>query len=517
MIFYLLLFKDVFSERTLIPNFEPFPDSFHYIVPARSLVLGDGFNISREGRVLTSNVGPLYSIFLVPFYLINIDSRMFYFANILLSLLSFAVFYRILKQINSNPWINGTSLFLFATNFYVYWFPSLAMAENLLLFVFICGVYLLLLPVNYKNIIIATIIALCFYLTKYSSAPLTAIYLIIYVIKIQYFNKSKKHLFFYLILGGLLVVFSGLYLFFIKQMDVIKIMMGYFTNFNVLDKENAFSVKYVSSNLPLYINAMVGNPTKVLWDTTSLLPKFVAILGLVGLISGSLKSNIKFICVSMLCLLVTSVLFMSTFYSFDARYIIFNIPILILGFDVFLVLACKFLTYQKKKIIFYIFLLLFFLIYLLLNGLRFKNQIMLNLKHAETPWYYVSVLEMNKFFTLDKIQGGKKPVLISAMAPYVIDFFSNNNFTLLPLSYGQEFRSEKEIIWGHNDYSDLPKLYTKYIKEGYSVYVDRYGLGNETYTNRDYKVIENSFNLTKVQTGCFEQCNIYKLNLKDDH
>lgn len=515
VIFCLLLFKDVFSQRTLIPNFEPFPDTFHYVVPARNFVLGNGFSISREERILSSHVSPLYSIYLIPFYLINIDARMFYFANTLLSLVGFVVFYRILKQIDLDPWIIGMSLFIFATNFYIYWFPSLAMAENLLVLIFICSIYLLLLPVNNKNIFLAIIVAISFYLTKYASAPLTATYLIIYTVKIYYFNKSKKYLFFYLILGSLFLVFSGSYLFFIKHMNPLEALVGYLSIFSVPNTANVFSVKNTPLNLPLYINAMVGNQTKVLWDTTSMLPKFIAILGLFGLILGSLKSNIKFVCLSLLCLLIVSVLFMSTFYSFDGRYIIFCIPTLILGFNIFLVLIRNFLIFERRKKVFYVFLLLFFIGYLLLNILRFKNQIMLNIKYAETPWYYISVLEMNKYFTSDKIENSKKPVVISAVAPFLIDFFSNKNYSLLPLSYGQEFRGEKETIWGPNDYSDLIRLYKEYINKGYTVYVARYGLGNEVETNRDYKIIEKNFNLMKVQTGCFEQCNIYKLTLKD--
>ena len=112
-VFCLLLFKDVFSERTLIPNFEPFPDTFHYVIPARNLIQGEEFKLSREGRTLSSSVGPLYSIYLIPFYLMNSDPRMFYFANVLLSLSGFVIFYKILKKIGLNQWINGISLFLF--------------------------------------------------------------------------------------------------------------------------------------------------------------------------------------------------------------------------------------------------------------------------------------------------------------------------------------------------------------------------------------------------------------------
>lgn len=121
ILFSLLLYKDPFGQRTLIPNLEPYPDTIHYIVPTRSLISGGPFKILREGRILSPNVPPLYSLVLIPFYLINNDARMFYYANVFLSFLSFLVFYQILKRITKNTSIILFSLFLFATNYYLSW------------------------------------------------------------------------------------------------------------------------------------------------------------------------------------------------------------------------------------------------------------------------------------------------------------------------------------------------------------------------------------------------------------
>ena len=87
----------------------------------------------------------------------------------------------------------------------------------------------------------------------------------------------------------------------------------------------------------------------------------------------------------------------------------------------------------------------------------------------------------------------------------------------MPLSYEQEFRGQevRQIVWGPNDYSDLPKLYTKYLKEGFNLYVSRSGLGNEGYTNRDFNTIVKEFNTELVLQGCYDQCNIYRVKLKE--
>lgn len=516
LIFCFLLFKDPFSQRSLIPNFEPVPDAFHYVIPAINFVKGEGFNISREGRFFPSQVGPLYSFILIPFYFINQDPRVFYFTNIIMAILSFILFYKILGKITDNTWIIAASAFLYITNYDLYWYPTLAMAENLMLLIFLIAVYLLLLPIKYINVIGAIIIALSFYMAKYASAPLTMAYLFVYGVKV-YFNKgTKKYFIIYILLGTTILLFSSAFFYLFRHINIIDTFFSYIKGIiaNVYSRNDIFSARYIPLNLPRYLDSLVGNPTRVLWDATPLVPKIVGIFGLLGLILGMIKSEVKNLSFSLLILLTSSVLFMSTFYAFDARYILQAIPTLILGFTIFLVFLSKFILKGNLQKVFYILILIFFVYYLFGNGLRLKNQIMLNLRYTETPWYYVSVLEMNKYFTTDKIQNQKKPILISAMAPFLIDFFSNGNYTLLPLSYNQEFRDAKEIVWGPNDYSDLLKLYTKYLNDGYNVYVSRYGLGNEVYTNHDFQEIIARFDSKLVAKGCYEQCNIYKLSLK---
>ena len=45
--FTLLLLKNPFSERNLISNLEPYPDTIHYINPALSFIKGNGFIVER--------------------------------------------------------------------------------------------------------------------------------------------------------------------------------------------------------------------------------------------------------------------------------------------------------------------------------------------------------------------------------------------------------------------------------------------------------------------------------------
>jgi hypothetical protein len=70
-------------------------------------------------------------------------------------------------------------------------------------------------------------------------------------------------------------------------------------------------------------------------------------------------------------------------------------------------------------------------------------------------------------------------------------------------------------VYGDYDFSDLTTLYGDLIKEGNDVYFARYGLGNEGYLYAAYDDIKDNFILDEVYYGCYSQCNIYKLELKD--
>lgn len=523
ILFCMLLFKDIFSERTLIPNFEPFPDSIYYVNTARSFVAGYGLNIVREGRILTPIVPPLYPLVLVPVYLINIDARMFYFTNIILTLLSFFLFYLILIRVVKSSIIKTFILFLYITNYDLYWFPNLAMAENLILPLFLLNIYILFAKVTRFNIILSGILGMSFYATKYASVPIAASLLFVYGVKLLTLKVGRKikiiNIAIFLSTAFFMFIIFGYYEYKTKGVFPLSYLVNFGSSLNTSNSTEvrtltSFSVTYIQTNFRHYLNSITGGSERFLWDLTPILPRFVAIGGLIGLILGLFSKQFRFISFVFLLIISSSVLFMSTFYSVDMRYIFQIIPTLLLGFGILLVIILE--KYKKRFFNFSLLLIisLLFLFYGLTSLIRIKSQISLNLKYVETPWYYVSVLQLNKYFSQDKILNGKKPVVISPMAPYYIDFFSNGNYTLLPLSTQQEFRGMKEFTWGPNDYSDLIKLYRYYIQNGYQLYVARYGLGNETNLNADFQNIADQFRMIQVSEGCFGQCNIYKLNLK---
>lgn len=534
LLFALLIFKDPFSLRTLIPNFEPYPDTFNYINPALNFVKGKAFNMSREGRlskVINLKVPPLYSLGLVPVFLIKPDPRMSYYANVILALTSLLIFWAILRKIFVSRIIIYSLLILYVTNYYIYWVPSIIMAENLTLTLYLAALFFLLSKISKVNLIVTSSLAVGLYATKYSNIPITSAIIVLSFLKTFFgkfnFRQKIKLVLVFLITLALFYLALAVYEQVTKDRNIIAQIFEHLSSIyrsipntgggaETIPKSSWFGIQYVERNLPLYLKSLIGVPNRFLWDQTPIIPSYIGLLGCLGIIGNIFNKKYRFISIALLTFIFCSILFMSTFYTYDARYIYIAIPTLIIGFGLSLQ-AIQDKIFSRKKIIFSSLIILFFSVYLAMNLIRIKSQISLNLRYAETPWNYIAVLKMNEYFTADKIINGKKPVLISALPPYLIDYYSNGNYTLLPLSYEQEFRGQevREIVWGPNDYSDLPKLYKKYLNEGYDVYVSRSGLGNESYTNRDFDNIVKVFNIQLALPGCFDQCNIYKVELKD--
>jgi len=567
-IFLLFLARNPFSSRTLIPNFEPYPDAIHYVAPARNFVINNQFAIVREGRVMTPRVPPLYSLFLIPFYMINNDARFFYFGNVFLALFSFFLFYLIIKKLTTNnqPFdssqgkqpITGYliiffSLFLYITNYFNYWYPTLAMSENLTIFLFLINIYILIKPLNKITTIVGGALPFAFFITKYAHTTLTGVFLLFYAIKLitEIGWKNKKKLKKWALHFGISVIVTIFLLLYFELIPGISTLFEYIKillpktqgSTQVLNSTGGwFSLIYMEEYLPKYIRALFGGySVRFLWDNTPIVPLYIGIPGMLGLILGVFSRKTRLLAVTLLLSLISSVLFMSTFYSLDMRYLYQVIPAILIGFVMFWTILYRKLetlnpkSYSNPKLLkskkkpslefgisnlfrvlslgFKFLLVAFICFYMATNLIRFKKQIMLNLKYAERPWYYLSVLKLNDYFK-SYPKDKPVPVVISSLIPYYVDFYSNGNYSLLPLSLHQEFRNNRVEAWGDFDYADLIKLYYKVLLSGHELYIHNYGLGNEKVLHDDFKKIQENFIMTKVSEGCYGACDIWKLKMK---
>lgn len=524
LILGLLLARNPFSQRTLISNLEPFPDTLHYIVPARNLVRGEPFRISRLGlEGYKPGVPPLYSLVLTPIYLLSQDARVYYIANMIFSMISFYIFFMIIKKVSKSIWIIFLGLFLYSTNFFLYWYPQWVMAENLLLPLFLGGVYLLLIETSRKNILLACFLTVSFYATKYAAAPLSLFYMFLYSFKIIFKKRNFNKMLVYFLLAVIFFFIPlQMYIFRVGGVNhfdyLIKIVFSIFpkaasTGVSSEEASEWISSYHLVNNFPKYLKATFGNMERFLWDYTPILPKYLAVLGYMGLLLGLLKKRLRFLSFSLLLLLFAQMLFVSTFYAVDMRYIYNAIPTLLIGVVIIFTVLYEFLRKRKLNNLFYTILMLIIGFYLFNNAIRIKNQIVLNLKYAETPWYYISVLRVNDYFEDKTFE--EKPIVISPMVPFLFDFYGTGEYELLPLSNQQEFRNERDKIWGPGNYFDLHKLYKNKLKEGRDMYVSTYGLGNEAYLHKAFDDLSKEFKLIEVYNGCYELCKIYKVEPKN--
>lgn len=535
LLLFLLLLKNPFSDRTLIPNLEPHPDTFHYISPARNLALGEGFTLEREGRVLPLRVPPLYSAVLSPFYLINSDARVFYFANVLLSFIYFFFFYLILKRLQINQVIRGFILIILVTTYQTYWFPALAMAENLILPLYTICLYLLLNRLDKKRIILSAILTLAFFAAKYASVPLLLTFLAAFVSLIFRGNKEdRKNLHNLLIF---IATFTALFLSYVafeylynenKILEAPLQVLQYYKNSIFPDAgppdfqtraastSGFFSIGYLQSHLPIYLKSLMGGRIPLLWDSSPLITNYVGLLGLFGLSAGLFFRKLKLISSVVMISTLASFLFISTLYVVDARYIMHVIPGLLIGAAIALNLLLKAAVNKKIPALFYLLFSILAGFYLYSHAYPIRYQIALNIKYAESPWHYLSIVNINEYFDKTSLKSGKKPVIISGQHPFLFDYYSENKYEILPLSYDQEFRKQKEIVWGNYDYSDLNALYDNFLTKNRDVYVSAFFPTNEIHFRRDMDLIKMKFNLSLVKEGCYGSCNLYKLEHKKE-
>lgn len=526
-ILFALLFRDPFSTRTLMGNFDPHPDSFHYLVSARSFLQGKGFVLEREGRSFPIAVPFLYPLSLVPILAMNNDPRAYYIANVFFMFCTVLLLNRLLKKLAIRAMVRLFVLFAFITNYYIGWYPQWAMAENILLPVILVGVSLLVEKPTLKVQVATGILPILLYSIKYANAPLTIAFYVLYLIKFFFVDKAfMKRSITSFVLSALIssLIFLSVDAS-ISGGNFLSSIWSLVTQYasessqkvqgapQVSTEGKWFSIDYFPEHFVFYWNSLQGDSTIVLWEHSPLYPRFIAVLGLLGLCL-SLLTKRRWFSLVLISLLGAQILFMSTFYSTDMRYVLFAIPFIYIGLG--FVFEDAFLYAQKHHL--FVQMILLFSIMCLVYGIQtfgyLRKQIVLNLKYAETPWWYISVQSTIDYINENESSFSKRPLVISAIPPYLFDFYSKKNFTLLPLSVDQEFRSHRKEVWGDHDYTNLSKVYESYLLDGFPVFVMSYGLGNQKNLIRDYKAIQQHFELQEVKPGCYTLCVISKLSLK---
>lgn len=541
-VYILLLAKNPFSIRTLIPNLEPYPDAIHYTNPALNLAKGNGFYLKYKNNIQVSHVPPLYSLILVPFFLIFKDVRMFYIANVVLSVFSFFLFYLILRNIlepGSNPKqqrsnhplsifrhltsnsavladniVMFLSLFLYVTNYFIYWYPTLAMGEHLILFLTLLGIYMLMKNTRPFSITAIIFISVAIFAAKSANIPVSAFLLFGLFLKAatQKEQKNKKIKTIILSFFGCITLFSIYFVY--SQFHNASGSILKQTN-DALSGSSWFSFAYIKQNFFPYIRALLGNyKARFLWDNTPLIPMIIGVPAFLGLFIAIRNDKYRIMAITLLGMIVGNILLLSTFYSFDMRYLYHLIPILFIGNALFWSESVNLFVFVHKKtetrhMIKTIVLSLLLMYYIATNIIRLKTVISINFRYSETPWYYVSVQNLNNYFRNNE----NISYVISAQSPYFIDMYATSNILVLPMSKYQDFFDHPNLVWGSYDYKNLKQVYQVLLRNNKKLYLQSY-FGNDQSIKSDFETIRRNFLLEKVQDGCYGSCDIFKLSLK---
>ena len=199
------------------------------------------------------------------------------------------------------------------------------------------------------------------------------------------------------------------------------------------------------------------------------------------------------------------------FYTVDARYSLFSLPVIALSS------AWLFSDLSKKFSVNHAAVAL-----VVLLGLHLVQQLPLakqlvgnNLLHRSQAWQYQSIKHIDTFFSSISQDNF---LLITALPPHLVDAYAERDLPLLPLSPDQEFLQKSELVWGKNlHYDDLHTEFRNQLKEGKTLFITNAYVTHQHSVIQDFENIKENFELELVSEGCEGACTIYLITLHDEN
>lgn len=500
LIYLSLAGKNPYKQNNLIGNLEPYPDTLYYSVPAWNWVQGKGFEMSIEGYTINSVVPPLYGILLAPVFWLTNDVRSYYWLNIALCLLTIFLFQKLAEKLFGNRWLSWGLGIVWVSNFYFYNLPTLLMAENLLIPLTLATALVLMDKISLSNLRLSIVVAILLLLTKMSALPVIAILGLGTVSKL--FKQNDKKLWIVAIRwGGLAGMLGGWYLF-----SHLPIWSGGNGDMNPIN---------LGKNLLVYIWQLMGRGSSYLWYTNPLLDWWWGVMGVIGTVVGLVDKKYRQNTLYLVGIIAAVTVFHAMKSYPEGRYVSTLVPLVIL------LAGTIFAKLGKLAGVGVLLVLLIFLgSRLTINGFyerkvtTLRRQIMNNMRvDNEVPWNYGAVISFNQYFKVKD-----KDVYLATLLPaFYVNYFSNHNYALLPVSETQEFSGVGKglIEQYYQGDGSLIKLYERLIVEGKTVYISNYYLANHRSDwDADYATIEKHFALAQVADGCMGLCKIYRLEIK---
>lgn len=492
-IYLVITLPALFDADHVMKNLEPYPDGMLFALGARNLSLGRGLKLVSNLGQVDFWVPPLYSLYLSIFYLFSKSIVTFYIANFILGLGTIFVIYLIIKKTTSNCLSLIAGLSIYFSHLIVFWLPSLAMTENLTLFLFSILVLGLVEKKELNKILLVFISILGLLLVRFSVLPiiLFGVLILLYQLRDKILNYKKQLI--YMTISCLVVL---ILLFKVGILsNLIRTIVG------ALFNPQFFNFSFVFLNAIYYVNSLLFSNGYFLWlpmglSSWSTVLIFISIL---YILLKQRKYQKLIILVGLFLSLFPLQLF---FYSVDARYIIYAIILFSLAGAWLVELS------RKKKLVLGL-LLISVLINVFYQRALLRQLIADNLLGRSTAWQYQAIKNFNS-----QLSDGDQ--IITALPPFLLDAYQTKNYQALPLSQTQEFLQKGMYVWGSDvNYDNLIEGYKQMLNEGNTLYFTNAYITHQQSVVADFEQFKSQFDMDLVKEGCDQACNIYKLKIKN--
>jgi len=473
-------------------NMEPYPDGILYSLSGKNFWLGRGLKLIFSFGEISNWVPPVYSVLLGLLALIFKQPVAFYLMNLLIQVSFLSIFYWLLKKTTKNKWLKIIGMLVLFSHSLLILLPSIPMTENLTLLFFIMMVASFFTD-GYKKYGILALAFIGALLTRYSIFPILMGGIII--IPLLSFQKTswKKR--------GVIAFFSlALFLLALWFLSFRKINIFGFIQSVLVNNSPWQGTRFIIPNLIAYSKMLLFNKGLFLWLNIGLTNFIFFGLFLTSFfVLFKKKLWQKFWLLSVLFL--TQFPLQLVFYVADARYIIYSIPLVVLGVA-WLIDALP----EKRKILIPLVILGIFLQLFMQRNLV-RQIVADNLLGRSTAWQYEAIKHFNSVLENDSL-------IITALPPFLVDTYQEKNYRALPLSYTQEFMNKKKHVWGDDiGYEDLYKTYQNWLDEGKTIYISNAYITHHENVIKDFENYKKLFSMELKSKGCENACDIYKLEL----
>lgn len=498
--FCLCVFFNSFHHHDLFMNFDPLPDAIEYAVVASNLKAGDGPFLKINDSQLPSRYPLGYPLLLVPFLsLYGTGPQGFYWASMTLGSLSIFLFFIIARRVLQGEWLPRWVTFLLASSPLVWVYSSLTTTE-------IASMVLLLLAF--------------FALLKIRQTDLVRYYLLL--------GASLGYAAF-VRLPNIVVLLPVLwYLFFLYESPIrisrlLALALPFITFVAVIAAQNVllyggvlqtgyvlhhltvdFSWEAFQVNSYRYLGSIfMGLNGSSIWLNGSPYPVILPLLAWTGAVVLLRQREFAVVLVAFGMFFLFFLLYASWWY-YDDRFFLPLFPLVFLGAG-FAVEQLFSIAEKRSSVMIASVVSLSFVLQPTMEGMSPWSSVAKGITAEHTPSNYVHVQEINGW--MEKHGAGRKStVLMTSMNLVYQDFFSNQRYTVLPVSSTQDYAN----LLGVQSPTDSCR---ELLDAGHDVYLSDYISTDGSRHREAIGHLKSTFHAEQVMEYLYGNARLYKLSL----